>query len=113
MKNKETIEKFKDLEYWKKNAEEDFAKAPISVLRYVSELEIYQTERSYSEEEVLEIFKQYNDEKFRKGNWAIGNFLKWFGQFKKPNTWYNEEQTNKRMNVIGQNGNDGTHYENK
>jgi len=26
-------------------------------------------------------------------------------------TWYNEEQTNKRMNVIGQNGNDGTHYE--
>jgi len=27
--------------------------------------------------------------------------------------WYNEEQTNKRMNVIGQNGNDGTHYENK
>jgi len=29
------------------------------------------------------------------------------------NTWYNEEQTNKRMNVIGQNGNDGTHYETK
>jgi TFIIF-interacting CTD phosphatase-like protein len=25
-------------------------------------------------------------------------------------TWYNEEQTTKRMNVIGQNGNDGTHY---
>jgi len=29
------------------------------------------------------------------------------------NAWYNEEQTNKRMNVIGQNGNDGTHYETK
>jgi len=36
----------------------------------------------------------------------------WFEQFKKD-TWYNEEQTNKRMNVIGQNGNDGTHYETK
>jgi len=24
--------------------------------------------------------------------------------------WYNEEQTDKRMNVIGQNGNDGEHY---
>jgi len=33
--------------------------------------------------------------------------------FENTNTWYNEEQTNKRMNVIGQNGNDGTHYENK
>jgi len=32
---------------------------------------------------------------------------------KKKDTWYNEEQTNKRMNVIGQNGNDGTHYETK
>jgi len=29
------------------------------------------------------------------------------------NAWYNEEQTNKRMSIIGQNGNDGTHYENK
>jgi len=25
-------------------------------------------------------------------------------------TWYNEEQTTKRMNIIGQNGNDGEHY---
>jgi len=34
-------------------------------------------------------------------------------ELRKKETWYNEEQTNKRMNVIGQNGNDGTHYENK
>ena len=29
----------KDLAYWKKNAEEDYMKVPISVLRYISELE--------------------------------------------------------------------------
>ncbi len=29
----------KDLEYWRKNAEEDYMKVPISVLRYISELE--------------------------------------------------------------------------
>lgn len=42
-----------------------------------------QDKNKFSEEEVLEIFKQYNDEKFGKGFWAIGNFLKWFKQFKK------------------------------
>lgn len=34
MKTKE-----KDLNYWKNNAEEDYIKTPISVLRYISELE--------------------------------------------------------------------------
>tara|TARA_B100000900_G_scaffold236466_1_gene200768 strand:- start:6963 stop:7121 length:159 start_codon:yes stop_codon:yes gene_type:complete len=29
----------KDLEYWKKNAEENYDAVPISVLRYISELE--------------------------------------------------------------------------
>jgi hypothetical protein len=29
----------KDLEYYKKNAEEDYLQVPISVLRYISELE--------------------------------------------------------------------------
>lgn len=32
-------EKDKDLDYWKKNAEEDYMQVPISVLRYISELE--------------------------------------------------------------------------
>ena len=27
--------------------------------------------------------------------------------------WYDEDQTTERMNIIGQNGNDGEHYENK
>ena len=31
--------KEKDLAYWKKNAEEDYMKVPISVLRYIAELE--------------------------------------------------------------------------
>jgi hypothetical protein len=29
----------KDLEYWKNNCEEDYVKTPMSVLRYISELE--------------------------------------------------------------------------
>ena len=32
-------EETKDLKYWKLNAEEDYIKTPISVLRYISELE--------------------------------------------------------------------------
>lgn len=46
---KETLEEVKDLTYWRKNAEEDYIKVPISVLRYITELE----ERRYSEEEVI------------------------------------------------------------
>jgi len=52
MSKKETLEEVKDLSYWKANAEEDYMKVPISVLRYISELE----ERSYSEEEVNKMF---------------------------------------------------------
>lgn len=35
------LEKLEDLEYWRLNAEEDYGKAPISVLRYITELEKY------------------------------------------------------------------------
>jgi hypothetical protein len=34
-----TNEKSKDLDYWKSNAEEDYITTPISVLRYINELE--------------------------------------------------------------------------
>lgn len=34
-----TKEENKDLAYWKANAEEDYMQVPISVLRYISELE--------------------------------------------------------------------------
>ena len=32
-------EKIKDLNYWKNNAEEDYLHTPISVLKYITELE--------------------------------------------------------------------------
>lgn len=32
-------ENTKDIKYWKSNCEDDFFKTPISVLRYISELE--------------------------------------------------------------------------
>jgi len=34
-----TTEKSKDLDYWKSNAEEDYITTPISVLKYITELE--------------------------------------------------------------------------
>ena len=47
-------EQKKDLAYWKANAEEDYIKVPISVLRYITELE----KRMYSEEEVIAIVEK-------------------------------------------------------
>jgi hypothetical protein len=48
----------KDITYWKNNCEEDYIKTPISVLRYISELEKLvastQQETLYTEEEVIE-----------------------------------------------------------
>jgi len=38
---KEESQKLEDLEYWRINAEEDYKKVPISVLRYITELEKY------------------------------------------------------------------------
>ena len=36
----EEVNPVKDLDYWRENAEEDYEKVPISVLRYISELEM-------------------------------------------------------------------------
>jgi hypothetical protein len=46
--NEQPIKVVKDLAYYRANAEEDYLQVPISVLRYISELE----ERSYSEEDM-------------------------------------------------------------
>jgi len=75
----------------------------------------WQAERSYSEEDVIKILHNYRNhfELYRNIQVLPTMFFEWFEQFKKQYPWYNEEQTNKRMNVIGQNGNDGTHYETK
>ena len=45
----------RDLEYWKDNAEEDYITTPISVLRYISELEkkVEQDKNKYSEEDMI------------------------------------------------------------
>jgi len=48
----ETLEEVKDLAYYKTNAEEDYLQVPISVLRYISQLEQEQDKNNYSEEEV-------------------------------------------------------------
>ena len=112
---KETIKEVKDLSYWKLNAEEDYLKVPISVLKYISELETKQ-ERMYSEEDMQTTWNSSEQNmrfKFSSSVYKNITFKKWFEQFKKKETWYNEEQTTERMNIIGQNGNDGTHYDNK
>ena len=41
----------KDLAYWKANAEEDYMQVPISVLKYISQLE-KELEKSYNEKDL-------------------------------------------------------------
>jgi hypothetical protein len=80
IKEQETLEEEKDLSYWKANAEEDYMKVPISVLRYISELE----ERSYSEED-MNNYAEYCTNHVLKSQ--IGHpylsVTEWFEQFKK------------------------------
>jgi hypothetical protein len=78
----ETLEQ-KDLAYYKSNAEEDYLHTPISVLRYITELE----ERMYSEQEVLAILHDYRNtfELYRNIQVLPHKFFPWFEQFKKNN----------------------------
>ena len=69
----ETLEPVKDLAYWKKNAEEDYLKIPISVLRYITELE----KKMYSEEEVLQLLLRLQQTE------SYDNLYEWFEKFKK------------------------------
>jgi hypothetical protein len=75
----------KDLAYYKANAEEDYLNVPISVLRYISQLE--QQERSYSEEEVKNAFKiGFNigyGSPVQELDLKNEHCEKWFNQFKK------------------------------
>ena len=48
-----TQEQVKDLNYWKNNAEEDYLTTPISVLKYISELEKVTPIELPSDEEIL------------------------------------------------------------
>jgi hypothetical protein len=42
----------KDINYWKNNCEEDYITTPISVLRYISELEKLVPQQEISDEEI-------------------------------------------------------------
>ena len=82
MSKQETLEEVKDLSYWKANAEEDYMKVPISVLRYISELE----ERSYSEKEVYDLMDKREHYWVRYKNYYLQSYIpfdEWFEQFKK------------------------------
>ena len=86
----ETLEEVKDLNYWRSNAEEDYLQVPISVLRYISELEKQQEKKLYSEEDVKMLaFNFYYDMSHKMGvaeNLISENRLnaeEWFEQFKK------------------------------
>ena len=79
MKQETTLEEAKDLNYWKNNAEEDYLHVPISVLRYISELE-KQQERSYSEDDLEEAFKSGFTNCYNHHNITFGE---WIEQFKK------------------------------
>jgi hypothetical protein len=81
----EAPEKTKGLVYWKANAEEDYVKVPISVLRYIAELE----SRMYSETiEFAEWIRSKDFQTASKNRW-IGLDMKYytteelFEQFKK------------------------------
>jgi hypothetical protein len=66
----------KDLEYWRLNAEEDYINTPISVLRYIGELE-----KRYSEENLKEAF--FDGWELRNGELPFPKAKnKWFEQFK-------------------------------
>ena len=79
--SKETIEKpVKDLAYWKSNAEEDYMTTPISVLRYITELE----NGMISDFDVMDALHSV-ELKDNKNYTKIYNGMKeWFDQNKKP-----------------------------
>jgi hypothetical protein len=71
----------KDLAYYKANAEEDYLQVPISVLRYISQLE---QQQGYSEE-VSREFRQGQDNMDYSDTYGRDSKLteqEWFEQFK-------------------------------
>jgi hypothetical protein len=65
----------KDINYWKNNCEEDYITTPISVLRYISELEklVPQQETIYKENTCKINGNTYitNEEEIKKGDWYL------------------------------------------
>jgi 3-methyladenine DNA glycosylase AlkC len=69
-----------DLAYYKENAEEDYLQVPISVLRYISQLE--QDKKMYSEEEVLDILREFYKVSSKKDFPLTNTIPLWFEQLK-------------------------------
>ena len=69
----------KDLAYYKANAEEDYLAVPISVLRYISQLEQEQEKNKYSEEDLKQAYLDGCDLKLSNPY----HVKEWFKQFKK------------------------------
>lgn len=75
----------RDLEYWKNNAEEDYIATPISVLRYISELE-KEVERRYTEDDVKSAFQDGKDNMDYSETYGWSSKLteqEWFDKIKK------------------------------
>ena len=72
-------EENKDLAYWKANAEEDYMQVPISVLRYISELEKAVKNCSIPDvsrqSELLFAFIKAIKEEFADQNWDYLDFI--------------------------------------
>jgi hypothetical protein len=74
----ETLEEVKDLAYWRANAEEDYLKVPISVLRYISELE----KRSFTTLDIENIWNEFVKELPPINNGSSLDFLEYIKQHK-------------------------------
>ena len=77
----------KDITYWKNNCEENYITTPISVLRYISELEKLiatssQTEKKYSKEDLKTAWEE-SESNFCGLEFGKNRFEVWFEQNKK------------------------------
>lgn len=70
-------DKIKDLNYYRENAEEDYGKVPISVLRYISELE--------------QEIKTMKEKEGKFAEWAAYYYV-----YKFRSTWINKDSGNKK-----------------
>jgi hypothetical protein len=70
----------KDINYWKNNCEEDYITTPISVLRYVSELEKLVTlpQQEISDEEIALQAYKYEQYEFYGAGTAFEQGAKWY-----------------------------------
>ena len=66
-----SAERIKDLNYYRSNAEEDYLKTPISVLRYISELESQQSEKEKELYEALDSADKIISKEVDNENWIL------------------------------------------